>query len=170
MHFSTRKRTDNNHTLVTTPPAYLVCLLWRAPFCSRTYHGSTSRTRRVISVVGASRLLAPASRSQPSPSQSPLTSHPRLRLPLSARRLLSAPSLISPHLSRTSPPPPTTTLRTLFRPSRHHHRPYTRSSTPTANHHLLNHHTRSGGRARPAPFSLTPPDRHRPSTLTAHQQ
>ena len=85
MHFSTRKRTDNNHTLVTTPPAYLVCLLWRAPFCSRTYHGSTSRTRRVISVVGASRLLAPASRSQPSPSQSPLTSHPRLRLPLSAR-------------------------------------------------------------------------------------
>ena len=98
MHFSTRKRTDNNHTLVTTPPAYLVCLLWRAPFCSRTYHGSTSRTRRVISVVGASRLLAPASRSQPSPSQSPLTSHPRLRLslPVCVLSVCTEPHLTSP--------------------------------------------------------------------------
>lgn len=118
---------------------------------------------RVISGGCASRLWHSCGwQAQPS-TQAPVTNIPD-------SVCLSAPSLISPHLSRTSPPPPTTTLRTLFRPSRHHHCPHTRPSTPTANHHLLNHHTRSGGRARPAPFSLTPPDRHRPSTLTAHQQ
>ena len=42
LSFEHTKRTDNNHTFKTTPPAYLVCTLWRAPFYSRAH---TTRAR-----------------------------------------------------------------------------------------------------------------------------
>lgn len=93
---------------------------------SCTYHGSTSRPTFDLFPVRSFPALALAAFGSCQPqhhsehSQAP-ASHLASPIPSLCRCLLSAPSLISPHLSQASPPPPTTTLRALLRPSRHHH-------------------------------------------------
>ena len=140
---------------------------------SCTYHASTSRPAFDLFSVRSFPALALAAFGSCQPqdhSQAP-ASHLASPSPSLCRcLLLSAPSLTS-HL--TSPKPPLRRRRLHSAPSS---APLvitttaarSLSSTSTTNHHLLNHHARSGGRARPAPFSLTPPDRHRPSALSLH--
>ena len=94
-----------------------------------TYRGSTSRPTFDLFPVRSFPALALAAFGSCQPQHTPQApaSHLASRIPSLCRcllLLLSAPSLISPHLT-SSPPPPTTTLRALLRPSRHHHRPHT---------------------------------------------
>lgn len=140
-----------------------------------TYRGSTSRPTFDLFSVRSFPALALAAFGSCQPQHTPQAPASHLASPIPSLcrcllllLLLSAPSLISPHLASplrrrrphsapSSAPLVITTAHAL-------------PSTPAVSHHLLNHHTRSGGRARPAPFSLTPPDRHRPSTLAARHR
>lgn len=135
-----------------------------------TYRGSTSRPTFDLFPVRSFPALALAAFGSCQPQHTPQAPASHLASPIPSCCCCCCLHRASSHL--TSPPP--------LRRRRPHSAPSsaplvittarTPSSTPAVNHHLLNHHTRSGGRARPAPFSLTPPDRHRPSTLAARHR
>jgi len=152
--------TTNNNSLLSPPVPR------RAPFDGAHTTAKVASTSRFEARIISGCALAPSSRRSSLRTTKPQSPHvPRLRsLPVCQHRASSHRThLTSPHLTSTSPPlrrrPPA-----LSSPP-----PSPTHTTPVTSHHLLNHHARSGGRARPAPFSLTSPDRHRPSSLAASQ-